>query len=61
MTNKPAAKKAEPAPDDVYSNSYVHPSNLEGYDPFWGAPSIQSPLTHIDPVPAVVPADQKES
>ena len=60
MTNKPAAKKAEPAPDDVYSNSYVHPSNLDvGPNPDDYTPSF-APLPQLS-VPVVVPADLKES
>jgi hypothetical protein len=59
VTNKPAAKKADTPPDDVYETTFVHPSSLEGWDPTWGLPSIASKPDDVGAV--VVSADKKES
>lgn len=48
------------APDDVYSSSFVHPSNLPGHDPLWGLPSF-APLQQTAPDVAANPTTEKES
>lgn len=56
MTTK---KHAQEAPDDDYSFSYVHPSNLDGWDPLAYSTGVVSPANLT--APAEPSTDKKES
>lgn len=58
------AKKSSHPPDDDYSFTYVHPSNLEGWDPAAYAPTIALPADLTppgEPAPVITTTSKKES
>jgi len=58
------SKKPSPPPDDDYSFTYVHPSNLDGWDQSVYAPTIALPagLTPPgEPAPVITTTSKKES